>query len=526
MRMPPLLITLSCVLLLGPGLAHSHDLPDGLGKVTFPTSCDPKVQPLFDAAVAMLHSYWFPEAYKTFNAVLERDPSCAIAHWGIAVNYLGNSLVAPPPLKDIQAAWAALEKARTIGAKTQRERDWIEAISAYYRDHDKIAVDQRLAAYGKAMERMTQRYPDDFEAWAYHALTLQATARADDKTYANQRKAAEILERLVAQNPQHPGAAHYLVHAYDYPPLAAQGIKIARTYGKLAPAAPHARHMPSHIYSMVGLWEDSIASNISALEIQPNYYHAYDFAVYASLQLAQDIRAKSFIDKAMETYRARGDEAGLNFVFHTALAALPARYMLERADWKGAASLPVSNTKFPAADSLTRFARGLGMARSGDLAGAKRELEAMLQLGGALEKSNNQYWADRTREQMLAVRAWVALAEGDRDQAESSMREAADREDASVKNVAMENRLYPMRELLAEMLLELGRAANALREFEASIQETPNRYRGLWGAARAAKAAGEQQKAAAYYAKVVELTKSSDSSRPEIALAKAHIAQR
>ena len=525
MKTPPFLITLSCVLLLGPGLAQSHDLPDGLGKVTFPTSCDAKVQPLFDTAVAMQHSYWFPEAHKTFNTVLERDPACAIAYWGLAVNYLGNSLVAPPPLKDVEAGWNALEKARAAGAKTQRERDWIEAISAYYRDHDKIALPQRLAAYSKAMERMTERYPDDFEAWAYYALTLQATARADDKTYANQRRAAGILERLVAQNPQHPGAAHYLVHAYDYPPLATQGIKIARTYGKLAPAAPHARHMPSHIYSMVGLWEDSIASNISALEIQPNYYHAHDFAVYASLQLAQDIRAKSFVDKALETYRARGDESGLTLGSYAALAALQARYVLERADWKGAVSLPVSNTKFPAADSLTRFARGLGMARSGDLAGAKREIEAMLQLGGGLEKSNNQYWADRTREQVLAVRAWVALAEGDRDQAQSSMREAADREDASVKSVAMENRLYPMRELLAEMLLELGQPANALREFEASIQETPNRYRGLWGAARAAKAAGEQQKAAAYYAKVVELTKNSDSSRPEIALAKAHIAQ-
>ena len=521
----PRLVVLSCALVLAAGPAESHDLPDRLGKVSFPTSCDPKVQPLFDAAVAMQHSYWFPEAHKTFNTVLERDPACAIAYWGLAVNYVGNSLVAPPPPKDVEAGWNALEKARAAGAKTQRERDWIEAIGAYYRDHDKIALDQRLAAYSKAMERMTERYPGDFEAWVYYALTLQATAPTDDKTYANQRRAAEILERLVAQNPQHPGAAHYLVHAYDYPPLAAQGIKIARTYGKLAPAAPHARHMPSHIYSMVGLWADSIESNLSALEIQPNYYHAYDFAVYASLQLAQDARAKSFIDKAMETYRARGDEPGLNFVFHAALAALPARYMLERADWKGASSLPVSSTQFPAADSLTRFARGLGMARSGDLAGAKRELEAMQQLGGVLEKSNNQYWADRTREQILAVRAWVALAEGDRDQARSSMREAADREDASVKNVAMENRLYPMRELLAEMLLELGQPANALREFEASIQETPNRYRGLWGAARAAEAAGEQKKAAAYYANVIELTKTSDGSRPEIALSKARIAR-
>jgi tetratricopeptide (TPR) repeat protein len=376
------------------------------------------------------------------------------------------------------------------------------------------------------MERMTQRYPEDFEAWAYYALTLQATAPPDDRTYANQRKAAEILERLVAKNPQHPGAAHYLVHAYDYPPLAEKGIKIARVYGKLAPAAPHARHMPSHIYSMVGLWEDSIASNVAALDIQPNYYHAHDFAVYAALQMAQDKRAKTFIDQAMETYRARGDESGFTLVPYTALAALSARYMLERADWKGAASLPATTTKFPAADSLTRFTRGLGMARSGDLAGAKSEIEAMQRLRSALDKSNNAYWAARTDEQMLAVSAWIALAEGKPQQAETFMRAAADREDASVKNVAMENRIYPLRELLAEMLLEMGRAMPALREFEASIVETPNRYRGLWGAARAATAAGERPLAARYFAKVVELTKNADSSRPEIALAKEHVAQR
>ncbi|MGH7346276.1 MAG: hypothetical protein ACREK4_15280, partial [Candidatus Rokuibacteriota bacterium] len=270
--------------------------PDKLGKVSFPTSCDAKVQAQFERGVAMLHSYWFTEARKVFDGISQQDPSCAMAYWGLAVNYLGNSLAAAPPPRDVTAATEGLDKARAIGAKTQRERDWIEAIGAYYRDADKTPVNARLAAYTRAMEQMTQRYPDDFEAWTYDALTRQASAPKNDKTYANQLKSAEILERLHKQNPEHPGVAHYLVHAYDYPPLADKGIKIAVAYARIAPAAPHARHMPSHIYSMVGMWEESIASNRSAIELQPDYYHATDFMVYAHLQLAQDARAKALVD--------------------------------------------------------------------------------------------------------------------------------------------------------------------------------------------------------------------------------------
>jgi len=495
-----------------------------LGKVTFPTSCDPKVQAQFERGVAMLHSYWFIQARKTFESVLQQDPNCAMAHWGIAVDLLGNTLVGPPPLKSLQAASAALEKARAIGAKTQRERDWIEALSAYYRDHDKVPVDARLLAYTKAMEQMTQRYPDDYEAWVFYALTLQASAPKTDKTYANQLKAAAILEKQLQQDPQHPGVAHYLIHAYDYPPLADKGLVAARRYAGIAPAASHARHMPSHIYSMVGLWEDSIASNRFALEIQPDYYHASDFMVYAHLQLAQDVKARAMIEQATKT--ADTGTRVVTIVNFTALAAMPARYALERADWTGAAALLITSTEFPAADSLTRFARGVGMARSGDLAGAKREIEAIQGLRKALEKSNQSYWADRSEEQIYAVSAWVAHAEGARDQAVKLMRAAADREDASVKHVAMENRLYPMRELLADLLLEMGQGAAALREYEASLKETPNRYRGIYGAARAAEAAGDRQKAKDYFAKLVALSKNADTVRPELARAQAFLAQR
>src|SRR6266704_1504527 len=271
-----------------------------LGKVVFPTSCDPNVQAEFDR--------------------------------GVAMDYLGNTLAATPTRAESQAAWDALEKARATGPKTQRERDWIEALSAYFRDHEKVAVDARLAAYNAAMERMAQTYPDDYEVQTYYALTLQASAPKGDLTYANQLKSAALLEKLFEQNPQHPGVTHYLIHTYDFAPLAEKGIASARRYAGIAPAVPHARHMPSHIYSMVGLWEESIASNAAALEIQPDYYHAYDFSAYAALQLAQDAKAKVMIEKADNT-PVRGDRPP-SLGNYTALAAMPARYALERADWK------------------------------------------------------------------------------------------------------------------------------------------------------------------------------------------------
>jgi tetratricopeptide (TPR) repeat protein len=523
-----ILLMMIFAFLFAPAGMAQEKTSEQLGKVTFPTSCDPKVQTQFERGVAMLHSYWFTEAGKVFDAVAKQDPNCVMAYWGYAVNLLGNSLSSPPPAKAAQMAWDALEKARAVGAKTPREGDWIGAISAYYRDYDKVSLDDRLLAYTNAMEQMTQRYPDDFEAWAYYALTLQASAPKTDKSYANQLKSAAILEKLYKQNPQHPGVSHYLIHAYDYPPLADKGIDAARRYAGIAPAAPHARHMPSHIYSMVGLWEESIASNRSALQVQKDYYHATDFMVYAHLQLAQDAKAKALIDEIYKIGRddlLNKDNIGI-LAAYTALAGIPARYVLERGDWKGAAALPAVPTKRLVADSLIRFTRGLGMARSGDVAGAKSEIEAIQGIQKALLKAKDAYWAARSQEQILAVSAWVALSEGSREQAVKLMRSAADGEDGSVKHVAMENRLYPMRELFAELLLESGQAAPALREFEAALKENPNRYRGLYGAARAAETAGDQEKAASYFAKLVALSKNADTDRPEIAQAKMFLAKK
>jgi len=504
------------------GAAAQQD--DKLGKVSFPTSCDPKVQAEFDRGVAMLHSYWFLYARRTFEGILQQDPTCAIAYWGVAMDYLGNTLATTPTREEAQKGWEALEKARAAGPKTQRERDWIEALSGYFRDHDKTPVDVRLTAYNAAMEQMAQRYPDDFEVQAYYALTLQASAKKSDLTYANQLKSAALLEKLFDQNPQHPGVTHYLIHTYDFAPLADRGVASARRYAGIAPAVPHARHMPSHIYSMVGLWDESIASNASAIEIQPDYYHAADFAVYAHLQLAQDAKAVALTQRSLAT-ADRGDRP-INFVNFTAKAAMPARYVLERGDWAGGAALPMVPTQYPMADSLIRFTRGLGMARTGNIAGANDEVEAMKALRTTLQRADQSYWADRTEEQMLAISAWILLKEGARDQAVRFMRSAADSEDGSLKHVAMENRLYPFRELLGDLLLEAGQPQAALQEFETALKQTPNRFRAFWGAARAAEAAGDRQKAAEYFGKLVDLAKNADTERQEIREAKAFLARK
>src|SRR6478672_6757895 len=446
----------------------------------------------------MIHSYWFVVARRVFEGVLQQDPGCAIAYWGIAMDLLGNSLGGPPSRENANAAWVALEKAREIGAKTDRERGGIDALRAYFRDHDKVDVETRLRAYNKAMEQMAQRYPDDYEVQVVYALTLQASAAKTDVTYKNQLQSVAILEKLFEQTPQHPGVSHFIIHAYDFAPLAERGIAAAKRYGGIAPAVPHARHMPSHIYSMVGMWEESIASNTSAMEIQPDYYHAADFTVYAHLQLAQDVKAKAL----MET-----------------------RYLLDRGDWQGAAAMPMNPTGVPIADSLYRFTRGLGMARAGNLAGAKAEIEEMKGLRTVLQRADQSYWADRTEEQMLAISAWTAAKEDARDQAVRFMRAAADGEDGSIKNVIMENRLYPLREMLAELLLEVGQPAAALKEYETALKHTPNRYRAFFGAARASDAVGNRAQAAEYFGKLVNLAKNADAERQEVREAKAFLAR-
>ena len=507
-------LTAASVVPVSPAFGHGDPATEGLGKVRFETSCDRGVQPMFERGVAMLHSFYFTEADTVFRNVIELDPSCAIAYWGVAVNFLGNSLSGPPSLQSAQSAWDAVRKGGEIGAKTQRERDWIDAIGAYFHDFAKTPARERLQAYESAMKAMADRYPQDDEVRIFYALAMQAAAPPADTTYARQRESAKILEEIYARNPNHPGAAHYLIHAYDFPPLAQLGLPAADRYASIAPAAPHARHMPSHIYTMLGMWNQSIASNFAAIEIQPEYYHALDFAVYAYLQMAQDKEAGDLIRKGVALAR---EKPPVIRGYKNSVAAMPARYALERADWKGAATLQITANDWAYADSLTRYARGVGMARSGDLEGARGEIAALRDLQHTLEKANESYWAARVEEEVYVVTGWIEQAGGHRAEAEKLIRAAADGEDAAVKNVSMENLLYPMREWLAELLLIQGQPERALHEYEVALEARPNRFRGLYGAARAAESCGKRDIMAAYVKRLRTLTAKADGVRPELA---------
>jgi hypothetical protein len=526
---------LSAVLIASVATAHG---PDEFGKVNFPTSCAPGVQVEFARSVALLHSFWFGPAIKGFNAIAQTDPSCGIAHWGAAVAWLGNPLAGPPVARGLSEGSASVARAKAAGAKTQRELDYIAAIEAFYKDHDKVEHKTRAVAYEKAMEALAQKYPNDLEAAIFYALALNTTLNPADKTYANQLKAAGVLEKVFATSPEHPGVAHYLIHSYDFPPIAEKGLPAARRYAKLAPAAPHAQHMPSHIFTRLGYWQDSIDSNrvsadIAKAELKQtnleagsyNALHAMDYIVYAAMQLARDGDARAVVNEVRGLNKIDSEQ----FVAAFALAAIPARYALERRAWSEAAELPLhpqslSWSKFPQAESINAFARGLGAARAGNVAGAKQEIARLGSLAFALTTAKNAYWAEQAEIQKLAVSAWTARAESKNDEAVALMRQAADREDGTEKHPAMPGAIQPAREMLGELLLETGQPAKAMAEFEASHKTDPNRLHGLAGAARAAEAAGDRAKAKAYYTKLIELTRTADAERPEIVKAKAFVA--
>jgi len=504
-----------------------------LGRVLFKTSCTPEAQKQFERALAMLHSFYFPETIKAFTAVPETDPSCAIAYWGIAVSIRPNPLVGPWDAATLKRGLDAVEKGEAIGAKTERERDWLAAIKEFYKDFDKIDQDTRTRNYEKAMEALAKKYPNDVEAKIFHALALNEIF--DHKNMEPLLKAIGILTPLDKKYPDHPGITHYLIHSYDFAPIANKGVPAANKYAKIAPSAPHAQHMPSHIYTMVGMWKESIASNINSVNVANDYAekvkldgvlagvpHAYDFMQYAYLQLGQDKEAKSMIEKSAAIKKVIGPVSAGN----TARAAVPARYYLERQDWKGAAQIEPLGTPFPAAEAITHFTRAMGAARSGDPAAAQADIERLKALREGLEKANQSYWAEQVEVQILAAQAWTAQAQGNKEEALKFMRAAADLEDSSEKHVAMENRLYPMRELLGDMLMLQGQPSMALTEYETSMKNTPNRLRGFYGAAKAAEASGDKKQAAAYFNKLAQLTQGADGDRAEIREAKQRVASR
>ena len=521
----------------GGALAHDESKsaakPEKLGRVLFKTSCTPEAQKQFERALGMLHSFFFPETVKAFTAIPETDPGCAIAYWGIAVSTRPNPLVGPFDAATLKRGLDAVEKGKAIGAKTRRERDWLAAIEEFYKDFDKIDQDTRSKNYEKAMEALVKKYPDDVEAKVFYALALNETF--DYKTMDNLEKAVKILEPLDKKYPAHPGITHYLIHSYDFAPIAKRGVPAAKKYAKIAPSAPHAQHMPSHIYSMVGMWQESIASNLSSIAVANEYAaktkldgtlagvpHSLDFMQYAYLQMGQDAKAKALIEESAAIKKVVGPVSAGN----TARAAVPARYMLERQDWKGAAQLQPLGTPFPPAEAITHFARALGAARSGDFGAAQADIAKLKEQREGLEKANQSYWAEQVEVQILGAQAWVAYGQGNKDEALRFMNAAADLEDGSAKHVAMENRLYPMRELLADMQMQQGEPAAALKTYETSMRATPMRLRGFYGAAKAAEAAGDKKKAAMYFSQLARLTRTADGDRTEVREMRQHVASK
>lgn len=510
---------------------HDHGgTPGRLGAVHMATSCTPAVQKDFDRGVALLHSFWFSAAIQSFNTVLKGDPRCVMAYWGIAMSAWSNPFANFRSAEALKKGLAAVEAAEATGAGTAREKAYVAAVGTLFRDAATVDQRSRTVAYEKAMEALAAANPDDVEARIFYALSLGQTALPTDKSYANQLKAAAILEQEFARQPEHPGLAHYIIHSFDVPALAPRALDAARRYAKIAPDAPHALHMPSHTFTRVGSWQESIDTNLASAaaarrdNATAEELHALDYQAYAYLQTAQDAAAGKTVGAIgalagkIETGSANAAPPPAGYY---ALAAIPARYALERDAWAEAAALVPRQTAYAWADAVTYFARALGAARGGNAASARKDLEQLARLREALAASKEVYWAGQVEIQHRAALAWITLAEGRSDEALTLMREATDLEAATEKAAVTPGPLKPSRELLGEMLLQLGRPADALVEFELAMKSEPNRFRSTYGAARAAQAAGQPQKAGAYYASLLQIAAKADRpGRPELVQAR------
>jgi hypothetical protein len=515
---------------------HSHlgGADAKLGTVHFQTSCTAKAQPQFDRAVALLHSFEFGPAISGFDAALAADPDCAVAFWGIALSRWGNPF-APglKPTTALEKGHAAIERADTNPPKTQRERDYIAAVAHLYDDLDPASQPKRVNAYSEAMGAVAAKYPADTEASIFYALSLSMSADLNDKSYAKQLKAGAILEKLFAKQPQHPGLAHYIIHSYDFPPLAPRALNAARSYAKIAPDAPHALHMPSHIFTRVGSWDESIETNIAARAAAKREYspaeqlHASDYLVYAYLQSGRDREASEIVNQLAEMLSAVKPDAAQTgaapaLAGYYAAAAIPARYALEHGDWAAAAKIEPRSTPIPYADAMSWFARGMGAAHMGDVARARESAKALDEIRLKLASAQEPYWSRQVEIQEINVLAWTSLAEKNTEDALMRMRAAVEKEDATEKSVITPGPIAPARELLGEMLLQLDRPADALKEFETTMAKEPNRFRALYGAARAAKLAGNQAAARKYSAELLKICAKADQpGRTELAEARA-----
>jgi tetratricopeptide (TPR) repeat protein len=529
---------LTLVALSSSAQEHQHGNGEKLGKVHFATSCNDVAQKEFNRAVALLHSFQFGRAIEGFNAVLGKDATCGIAYWGIALSDWSNPFA--PGAKDksqLQAGHESAERGKTVGAKTERERAFLAAVSKLYSDYENTPQQTRLIDYRDAMGEVAAKYPEDHEAQIFYALAVTASEDPADKTYAGRLKAGAILEKLFEEEPTHPGLAHYIIHTYDVPALAGRGLVAARRYSQIAPDAPHALHMPSHTFTRTGYWQESIESNITAAAAArregqtAEELHASDYEIYAYLQTGQDEAAGRIVSSLPEI-ASRFDPkvvingAGGPAVGYFALAAIPARYALERQDWKQAVQLALRETPFPYTDAMTWFAHGLGAARLGQAAAANESATALQKIRERLSKAGENYWARQVEIQELAVGAWAALAAGKKEEALRQMKSAAELEDGTEKSAVTPGPLAPARELLGDMLLEMNESAQALQQFEATLKKEPGRFRALYGAAHAAQLSGNRDTSQRYLRELLKVCGHTDKpGRSEVVEAQRAILQ-
>lgn len=508
-----------------------------IGQVNFPISCSSEVQRRFERAVAMLHHMMYAQAERGFRSLVVSEPDCAMAHWGVAMTLFHPLWPGEPTETELQQGSEAIEKARALKPSTEREQAYITATRAYYNNWQQTSHKERIATWETAQRSVYPDNSEDIDAAAFYALALLATAPKVDKSYTNQKEAGALLEDLYAREPEHPGVIHYLIHAYDNPALAGRAVEAARAYDKIAPDVPHALHMPTHIFTRLGIWADSIDWNVrsarAALKYPVNgfvshhYLHALDYLIYAYLQSAEDVKAEEVLNQMHER-----DNYQQTFVTGYALAALPARYTLERRQWNEAAQLEIPARDsfpwedYPEVEVIIHYARGLGAARSGNITAAREALSALDAIHERLLKAGQQYWEVLVDAQRKTVAAWIDYSGGKKDSALIRMREAAALEDSVDKNPVTPGSVLPAWELLGEMLLLSGNPEEALEAYETSLAISPYRFNGLYGAGRAAERMGDTEMARSYYESLIRVSERADSSRPEIDQAKSFVANR
>ncbi|MGR8946707.1 MAG: tetratricopeptide repeat protein [Gammaproteobacteria bacterium] len=499
-----------------------------IGTVRFENSCSDEVQATFNRGIALLHSFWFSAAIDTFSEVLKHDPKCAMAEWGKAMAHWGNPLGNNRAKEQLKRGAEAVSRARKLPTGDTRERDYIDAVGLLYENYETTEDHPRAVAFEKAMEKLVERNPNDIEAAIFYAMALNGTADLTDKTYAQPLRAAKILESAFEAQPNHPGIAHYIIHSYDAPALAKHALPAAQQYASIAPAAPHALHMPSHTFTRLGHWQQSIETNLRSADAAMaagspgEALHAIDYMTYAYLQTGQDKAAAIALPRAAKIFDQLPPNDRYLVAGAYAAAAVPTRYALERGDWAAAIAVPNVQSPAPFVDAIVEFSHGIGAARSADIATASKAVANLKASEQKLEK--NPYWAGRVEIQRTIVEAWLENARGNHTAAVTAMNKALELENASEKSAISPGPLAPAGEQLGELLLELGQAEEALAAFQTAVEKEPGRFRGLYGAAVAAQQTGNAALARQYFSRLVEICKDADGERPELVRAQAYLA--